>query len=269
MRENIKSLNLHRLGLGFAALVAALTMVGEARGATRQLEMRFADLVAGTTCPQQAGAATCYSLSGRASAPGFGPIAVGPLIDVEVGQSDPRCGTSASADETLRFIGATLSVRIAGPTLCLGRTGSFARTFTVLGGTGVLVGASGSGSAPITILSQGASESWHGEISAPALKQQAPPTAKIGAVQVARLRGSDQIVVHFSAHVSGWPPLLNYSLSASLANKRVYSSGNFGAGGARTLRLRLPRAPGYVHVLLHVTDSSGNAITVQRAVRAR
>ena len=235
----------------------------------RTLRFGVTDRVQNTSCPPGAGSATCYLLSGRATAPGFGRVTLGPLLDVEVDPSDPRCHARTTADETLQFLGATVRVRIAGPTLCLGETGTVDRTFTVLGGSGVLDAASGSGHAPITILPEGASESWQGEIAAPSLPPPVKPSLVMLGAKASRAGRSDRITVRFRAHSAGWPPLVTYRASVRCGRAHAAKSGALGSGGTRTILLTVRRAAPTIWLRLRARSGSGVSVALHRRLAAR
>lgn len=109
--------------------------------------------------------AECFSLTGSATDPAFGVVEIGPTLDPEVSASSPLCGKPARYSTVLTGIGGTMTVAESGPRLCLDSTASEPRQFTVVRGTGVYAGATGSGTISMMPQSVGAFEVWTGVIT--------------------------------------------------------------------------------------------------------
>lgn len=134
----------------------------------RAFTAQLPDRVAQTSCPAGSPAgAECFLLRSRGHAAGFGTVTAGPTLDVEVPQSSPACGKRTSFTERLRFTHGSVTAKLTGPRLCLGKVGSVRRHFRVIRGTGAFAATIGRGTATIDVQSVGAVEKWRGRLTAP------------------------------------------------------------------------------------------------------
>lgn len=236
---------------------------------SRGLSLRVADHVQEVACPDGAGAQAgelCFKLSGAATAVGFGAVTLGPLLESEAPQGDGRCHQTQTARRTATIAGAELDLSLSWPALCLGAVETVTGTYDVRGGTGVLSGATGTGTFAISARANGASEQLDGTVEAPAL----PPasTTKPTLRLVSATSSGRRLRIVFTAHGVGWPATLSYAVRVTGGGSTLARAGTVPRSGRETLVLtyrRQPHAP--QRVTLDVTDVAGNSSTVTLRVR--
>ena len=151
--------------LALLALVA-LAAASSAQAGPRTFKVRFTDRVKRTACPKHSPAgAECFLLRSQAHATGWGTVGTGPTLDVEAPQGSAACGQRIHYLQRLRFAHGTVTARVTGPRLCLGRLGTVQRRFSVVRGTGAFAAATGSGTVAIDVQSVGAIETWRGRLA--------------------------------------------------------------------------------------------------------